>query len=100
MRAQRAFYTRHKMLHGIKIETVLLPNGISTLSGPYSARASDIGGVLRMSGLDDFLFQIQQGRPHIYSAFGDKVYGAQRLQCVRSYFKALGAGKVYILFYV
>lgn len=92
-RAQRAVYTRHKQCHGIKVETVLLPNGISTLAGPFSARAHDVGGVLmNMSGLDDFLFELQQGNAHIYSAFGDKVYGRNGLQCVRSYFRALGAG--------
>lgn len=85
---QRALYTRYKKLHGIKMETVMLPNGISTLYGPASARASDVGdGVLRMSGLDDFLFEIQQGRPHIYSGFGDSVYGMAGLRCIRSYFK-------------
>lgn len=38
MTAQRAVYTGYKKLHGIKMETVFLPNGISTIFGPVSAR--------------------------------------------------------------
>jgi hypothetical protein len=34
---QRSAYTAYKNLHGIKVETVLLPNGISTVFGPVSA---------------------------------------------------------------
>jgi hypothetical protein len=69
----------------------LLPNGISTIAGPFSARPHDVSGVLmNMSGLlDDFLFEIQQNNARIYSVFGDKVYGRAGLQCVRSYFRAL-----------
>jgi hypothetical protein len=33
MTAQRAVYTGYKKLHGIKMETVFLPNGISTIFG-------------------------------------------------------------------
>ena len=91
---QRAVYTRQKKLHGIKVETVLLPNGISTISGPYSARPHDVGGVLNMSGLDQFLFVIQQGNEHMYSAFGDAPYNAGYLQCVRSYFRAAPGGQL------
>jgi hypothetical protein len=38
---------------------VLLPNGISTVFDPVSDRIHDIGGVMLMSGLDDFLLDIQ-----------------------------------------
>jgi hypothetical protein len=79
--AQRSVYTGYKKCHGIKVETVLLPNGISTIYGPTSARPSDVPGVIRMSGLDAFLLDLQQGRNHIYSAFGDGVYGANGLNC-------------------
>jgi hypothetical protein len=81
--AQRSVYTGYKKCHGIKVETVLLPNGISTVYGPTSARIHDVGGVLQMSGLDNFLMLIQQGRPDVYSAFGDSAYNAQYLQCIR-----------------
>jgi hypothetical protein len=50
---------------------VLLPNGISTVFGPTSARIHDVGDVLLMSGLDAFLVEIQKGKPEVYCAFGD-----------------------------
>lgn len=63
---QRAFYTGYKKIHGIKVETVLLPNGISPVFGPVSARRFDITGVLQMSRLNEFLVAIQQNRQHEY----------------------------------
>ena len=90
--AQNAVYTAYKKCHAIKVETVMLPNGISTIYGPMSGRVHDVGGILQMSGLDDFLFQIQQGNEQIFSAFGDNVYNAQHLHCIRSYFKSLIPG--------
>jgi len=41
---QEAFYTGHRCRHGIKVETVFLPNGVSTMYGPVSCRRPDIGG--------------------------------------------------------
>jgi hypothetical protein len=66
----------------LKVETVLLPNGISTLFGTASARIHDIGGVLQMSSLDAFLVEIQQGKPEAYCTFGDSTYNAGYLQCI------------------
>jgi hypothetical protein len=91
-RAQRAVFSGHRKCHAIKMETFMCPNGISFVFGPVSARQFDVAGVLHMSGLDQWLVAIQQGRPHIYSAFGDKVYGANGLHCIRSYFGALRQG--------
>lgn len=68
---QCAVYTAYKKLHGIKVEVVLLPNDIVTLFGPVSARRHDVGGVLLTSG-----WEIQQGKEHIYCAFGDGAYNA------------------------
>ena len=65
-------------------DPVMLPNGISTVYGPTSARIHYVGGVMQMSGLDEFLVRNQEGKPHVYSAFGDPVYNAQYLQCVWS----------------
>jgi hypothetical protein len=84
---QRAFYTGYKKLHGIKVETVLLPNGISTVFGPVSARVDDVNGVLQMSQLNEFLIAIQSNKAHEYQALGDGAYGCN-LRCVRSYLKA------------
>jgi hypothetical protein len=90
--AQRAVYTGYKKCYVMKVETVLLPNGISTLFGPTSARIHDVGGVLLMSGLDDFLVEIQQGKPEVHDTFGDSTYNAGYLQCIRSGFKSLISG--------
>ena len=84
--SQRAVYTGYKKLHGIKIETVHLPNGISTVFGPVSARPHDVNGVLQMSGLDRFLHVIQQGANHIYSLLGDGVYNQAGLLCKFKFF--------------
>ena len=81
---QRAFYTGYKKYHGIKVETVLLPNGLSTLFGPVSARRHDINGVLQMSQLNEFLVAIQTNRQQEYQALGDGAYGCN-LRCIRSY---------------
>ncbi len=79
--AQESVYTGYKKYHGIKVETVLLPNGISTLYGPVSARPHDVAGVLQMSGLDEFLYDIQQDEEYVYSALGDGIYGQTGLRC-------------------
>ncbi len=84
---QRAFYTGYKKIHGIKVETVFLPNGISTVFGPVSARLTDVENVLEMSHLNEFLARIQQGRAKEYQALGDGVYGGS-LRCIRSYFQS------------
>ena len=72
---------------------MLLPNGISTVFGPISARIHDVGGIMLMSGLDDFMLDIQQNMPWApYSVFGDSTYNAQHLQCTRSYYRLLAPG--------
>jgi len=86
-RTQRAFYTGYKKCHGIKVETVLLPNGISTVFGPVSARLHDTASVLNMSGLNQFLIHIQRNNLHQYQVMGDGVYRTGFLECVRSYFR-------------
>jgi hypothetical protein len=63
---------------------VMLPNGIMTIFGPVSALIHDVSGVLQMSQLNNFLFQIQQGKDFLYLAFGDGVYSAYNLNCKSS----------------
>ena len=93
--AQRAVYTGYKKLHGLKLETLLLPNGLSTLFGPVSARRSD-RGVLAMSGINAFLHRVQDGRfsaagrPVYYAALGDATF-ALNLACICSYYRRIGA---------
>lgn len=89
---QQAFYTGYKKLHGIKVEEIHLPNGISFVFGPVSARHNDVG-VLQMSNIDNYLAAIQDGmftvatangpRSVQYSVLGDSAYSIG-LSCVQS----------------
>ena len=97
-KAQRALYTGYKKFHGLKLQTVLLPNGVSFILGGVSCRRSD-ADVLRISGLNDFLLFVQQGlialvtgAPIIYALFGDTEFNIDALACIVSYFWAFGAG--------
>lgn len=91
---QCAFYSGMKKLHGIKVETIFLPNGISTVFGPVSCRRRDIainGGasVADLSGVSRFLRCIQRNtyNPH-YSVFGDSIYG-HGYDCIVSYYRSI-----------
>ena len=94
--AQRALYTGYKKHHGIKMETLLLPNGLCTLFGPLSARRGDVGpnGLLGLGGVNDFLEAIQHGkfaangRPVYYCALGDGAVNLG-LKCIVSYYRRL-----------
>lgn len=90
--AQQAVYSGYKRLHGIKEETVYLPNGLSFVFGPVSARRND-RGVLQMSNLSPFLSQLQAGMFEAadgtevkFGVFGDKAYNIAGNDSVRSYY--------------
>ena len=90
--AQQAFYSGYSKNHGIKIETIFLPNGLTTLFGPVSARRAD-AGVLAMSNLNAFLVELQRGKfstltgaEVFFCAFGDSAYNLG-LQCIQSYYQ-------------
>jgi hypothetical protein len=95
--AQQVFYTGYIKAHGIKVETVFLPNGLCTLFGPVSARRDD-ADVAAMSNLNAFLVLIQQGQffsptrtEVLFSAFGDCAFNLGH-ECIQSYYRAFGAG--------
>lgn len=95
--AQQAFYTGYIKAHGLKVETVFLPNGLCTLFGPVSARRAD-AGVTAMSNLNAFLVLIQRGQffspagaEVLFSAFGDCAFNLGH-QCIQSYYRCFGAG--------
>ena len=76
-------------VHGIKVETIFLPNGISTVFGGVSCRRSDTG-VEHMSGINSFLEYIQlnlfvyMGTIRVlFSAFGDGAFGIRK-RCMQS----------------
>jgi hypothetical protein len=89
--AQQAFYTGYIKGHGIKVKTVFLPNGISTLFGPVSAWQAD-AGVAAISNLNAFLVLIQRGQffslvgaKVVYTVFGDLAFNLGH-QCIQSYY--------------
>jgi hypothetical protein len=90
---QRAFYTGFTHVHGLKVETVYLPNGISTVFGPVTCRRRDIavnGGasVADLSGISNFLRCIKRNKYNpAYSVFGDCIYGCG-INCIVSYYRA------------
>jgi hypothetical protein len=60
--ARETVYSGLKKLHGIKVETVFLPNWISTVFGPVLARQNN-RGTSALSGLNRFIILIQASLP-------------------------------------
>ncbi len=94
--AQQAFYTGYVKGHSIKVETVFLPNGISTLFGPVSAWQAD-AGIAAMSNLNAFLVLIQRGRffsqvgaEVLFTVFGDLAFNLGH-QCIQSCYHTVAA---------
>jgi hypothetical protein len=82
---QRAFYTGHKRLHGMKIQTSTLPNGITLFASiPESARTHDSLVLERSNFLHDLL-EAQRDKPWfleegvILKAHGDPAYSSQHV---------------------
>ncbi len=95
--AQQAFYSGYVKDHGIKVETIFLSNGLSTLFGPVSAQQADVG-VLAMSNLNKFLVELQCGRfctlagAEVYfCSFGDSAFNIG-LQAIQSYYREFNRG--------
>ena len=90
--AQESVYSGWKRIHGVKVETIYLPNGISTVFGPVSCRQND-RGTLNQSGLDNFLGNIQRDLPvdQRVMAFGDSIFRGT-LQNITSYYRAVAPG--------
>ncbi len=80
---QRSVYSGYLKRHGLKVLTVVFPNGIiAYLYGPVSARENDIA-LLNMSWLNDHLMALQpeiaerraQGENILFfSLFGDRIF--------------------------
>jgi hypothetical protein len=86
--AQQSVFTGYKKLHGIKVETIYLPNGISTLFGPLSSRRND-AGVADMINLNEFLIHLQSVLDELFAAFGDPAF-CLGLDCIMSYINQVG----------
>ncbi len=87
--AQETVYSGWKKLHGIKVETVFLPNGISTVFGPVPARQKNCV-TLALSGLDGFITLIQASLPLHERAmlFGDSIFHGL-LQSITTYYRTI-----------
>jgi hypothetical protein len=95
--AQQAFYSGYVKDHEIKVETIFLPNGLSTLFGPVSARQAD-AGLLGMSNLNEFIVQLQRGWfvncdgvEVLFCAFGDSAFNLG-MQCIQSCYREFHCG--------
>ena len=89
MDAQESIYSGYKHVHGVKVETIFLPNGISTIFGPVSCRQND-RGTLILSNLDNFLGLIQAHLPPNLRcmAFGDSIFRGL-LQNITTYYQVI-----------
>jgi len=87
---QRAVYSGWKKIHGVKVATIVMANGLQALYGPISARRNDIDAV-NTSNLDPFLREIQNGQQFRYCVFGDGAFKALSTadSTIRSYHEAV-----------
>ncbi len=87
--AQETVFSGWKKLHGIKVETVFLPNGILTVFGPVSARQND-RCTLALRGLDRSITLIQALLPLHERAMliGDSIF-CGLLQSITTYHCAI-----------
>ena len=71
---QRSFYNGWKSLHGIKFQTIALPNGMMFhVWGPASCRHND-NYTLQHSNIQQVLSNIQLNQPLKYVVYGDSAY--------------------------
>jgi DDE superfamily endonuclease len=71
---QRAWYNGWKKLHGMKYQTVDLPNGMNLhVWGPISVRHNDIVS-LHESKINDLLVELQLGDELQWIIYGDSAY--------------------------
>ena len=71
---QRAWYNGWKKLHGMKWQTIDLPNGMNfSVYGPISIRHNDLYA-LNLSDYNAKLVAAQQGLPFQYVTYGDSAY--------------------------
>lgn len=71
---QRAWYNGWKKMHGMKYQTVDLPNGMNMhVWGPISVRHNDLTS-LRDSHINDLLVDLQHDRDYQWVIYGDSAY--------------------------
>lgn len=81
---QRAWYNGWKKLHGLKYQTIDLPNGMNfNVYGPVSVRHNDLY-TLYKSDIDTKLSNLMHDFDNKYCVYGDSAYAIFLLQCIRS----------------
>ena len=71
---QRVMYNGHKRVHGMKFQSVVLPNGIiANLAGPYEGRRHD-STMLQQSGLLTSLRRVAHFNGQPLCLYGDPAY--------------------------
>jgi hypothetical protein len=70
---QRSYYNGWKKIHGLKILSILLPNGLSLMHGPISVRRNDIDHA-HLSGMNNYLLNLQANQEFHYCVYGDGVF--------------------------
>jgi len=81
---QQAFYNGWKSVHGVKCQTVSLPNGMMcNIWGPVSVRHNDNYCLLHSNIQNRLLSAMSETLPVTYNMFGDSAYWAD--DCLRTY---------------
>jgi len=81
---QRAWYNGWKKLHGLKFQTIDLPNGMNAhVWGPFSVRHND-NWSLTNSNLNEILRVAQLGNRMQYNIYGDSAYMHLDLSHIRA----------------
>ena len=73
---QRAIYPGYEKVHRLTVLLLMTPDGINCIYGPCSICQNDLG-IMLMSGLDDYLVEIQDGSfPDgiMFAAYADRVF--------------------------
>ena len=73
---QRSVYSGYKKMHGLTVLSLMTPDGINFIYGPCSIRQND-PGVMLMSGLDEYLVEMQDGYfpgGILFAAYADRIF--------------------------
>jgi hypothetical protein len=72
---QKLVFNGHKRLHGLKFQSIVIPNGlISHLYGPIDGRHHDAGMLRESNVLAQMANHMTSPNGHIFSVYGDPAY--------------------------
>jgi hypothetical protein len=94
---QRAFYNGWKKLHGLKWQTVALPNGMLFHAwGPVSMRHNDLF-TYRYSRINEIIARLQEDEQLQFVIYGDSAYIVVNKSHIRARHSNLFVGARYVL---